>query len=123
MGKTYHTKNAFKREIERISERRKEIARRQGVAYSDVALSSLNLYYQGLRRVRADMVRHPGGSGAKGLRRDYSGKGMVSDSRDRFGLAEEQSSRLRKERRAAVHAARARFKKDLERILSDLESE
>lgn len=73
---------------------------------------------------RAGMSRHPDGTRAKGLKQDYKGMVTVASDRDRFGEAEEQSSRMRRQRRAAVHSARRRLKKELEsQIEEDLSQE
>ena len=90
MSKTYNTMN---------SQRRK-----------DVRLDSAK---------RAEMSRHPDGTRAKGLKQDYKGNLTVASDRDRFGEAEEQSSRLRKQRRAVIHSARHRLKKELESMMEE----
>lgn len=111
MSRSYHTKNRFKNKKDQLEQRRREIARANGADYSDMALSTLDLYYRELTDTRSTMSRHPGGTRAKGLGRLYRGKTTVKAVRNRFGLAEEQSSRLRKERRAALHAARQKAKR------------
>ncbi len=83
-------------------------------------LSSLNPFDKGLTKAKTDLSRHPSGTRAAGLRRDLRGRKAVKDFRDRFGVAEERSSRLRRLRKAAKHAARSRAKKGIEIGLLDL---
>ena len=64
-------------------------------------------------------ARHPGGTRAEGLRKDYNGWIKVVYDRNRSGDAYEQSSRMRRTRRAVLHAARLRRKKELEALLKD----
>ena len=83
MSKSYHSKKEYKQRVKEVK------AFREGVD-KDV------------------LARHPNGTRAKGLKRLYRGWWKVSDYRDRFGEAEEQSYRLRRMRRAVKHAARKR---------------
>ena len=62
-------------------------------------------------------VRHPGGTRAEGLRKDYNGWIKVAYDRNRSGDAYEQSSRMRRMRRAVLHAARLKRKKELDEAL------
>ena len=67
-------------------------------------------------------TRHIGGTRAEGLRKDYNGWIKVVNDRNRFGDAYEQSSRMRRTRRAVLHAARLKRKKELAALLKDLEN-
>ena len=58
----------------------------------------------------------------KGLGRDYKGRILVAADRNRFGDAYEQSSRMRRTRRAVLHAARLKRKKELAALLEQLEN-
>ena len=65
--------------------------------------------------------RHPGGTRASGLRKDKKNRNKsVRSDRNRFGSAEEQSSRMRTIRRALTHSVRADSKRELQRQ-ADLE--
>ena len=64
-------------------------------------------------------ARHPGGTRAEGLRKDYNGWIKVAYDRNRSGDAYEQSSRMRRIRRAVLHAARLKRKKELTELLED----
>lgn len=65
-------------------------------------------------------TRHLDGTRAEGLRKDYNGWIKVSYDRNRFGDAYEQSSRMRRTRRAVLHAARLKRKKELTELLEEL---
>ena len=58
----------------------------------------------------------------KGLGLDYRGRIMVAADRNRFGDAYEQSSRMRRTRRAVLHAARLKRKKELAALLEQIEN-
>ena len=58
----------------------------------------------------------------KGLGQDYKGRILVAADRNRFGDAYEQSSRMRRTRRAVLHAARLKRKKELAALLEELEN-
>ena len=58
----------------------------------------------------------------KGLGKDYKGRIMVAADRNRFGDAYEQSSRMRRTRRAVLHAARLKRKKELTTLLKEIET-
>ena len=62
-------------------------------------------------------VRHPEGTRAEGLRKDYNGWIKVVYDRNRAGDAYERSSRMRRIRRAVLHAARLKRKKELDEVL------
>ena len=57
----------------------------------------------------------------KGLGKDYKGRILVAADRNRFGDAYEQSSRMRRMRKAVLHAARLKRKKELAALLEELE--
>lgn len=58
----------------------------------------------------------------KGLGKDYKGRILVAADRNRFGDANEQSSRMRRTRRAVLHAARLKRKKELAALLEEFEN-
>ena len=58
----------------------------------------------------------------KGLGLDYRGRIMVAADRNRFGDAYEQSSRMRRTRRAVLHAARLKRRKELAALLEQIEN-
>ena len=98
MSKSYHSKKEYKRRLKEVKAFRERVA-----AVHGSMLATLNV------RVDKDVLaRHPYGTRAKGLKRMYRGWWKVSDYRDRFGEAEEQSYRLRRMRRAVKHSARKR---------------
>ena len=102
--------------MRKIRQARVQLAEESSVT----VLSSLNQFDSGLTNAKLDLSRHPSGTRASGLRRDLRGKLTVKDFRNRFGVAEERSSRLRRLRKAAKHAARSRAKKGIEIGLLDL---
>ena len=55
----------------------------------------------------------------KTLRKEYKGWIKVVDDRNRSGDAYEQSSRMRRIRRAVLHAARRKRKKELAALLKE----
>lgn len=69
----------------------------------------------GLRKTLADLSRHPDGTKAKGLRKVLRKKTSlaVSADRNRFGWAEEKSSRLRGGRRNVHKTARQEARKEI----------
>lgn len=66
--------------------------------------------------------RHPDGTRAEGLRKEYNGWIKIAYDRNRFGDAYEHSSRMRRMRRAVLHAARLKRKKELAALLKELET-
>lgn len=78
MGKTFHSKYEFKKLVEEL----------------------------GVSAAKAKASRHPGGTRAKGLRKQSQDKIHIADDRNRFGDAYEKSSRMRRIRRYLKHAAR-----------------
>ena len=109
MSKTYHTRTAFKQRMMKIHQAREHLAEDSSVT----VLSSLNQFDSGLTKAKVGLSRHPSGTRAGGLRRDLRGRKAVKDFRDRFGVAEERSSRLRRLRKAAKHSTRSQAKKEL----------
>jgi hypothetical protein len=84
MGKTFHTKYEFKKLLREM----------------------------GISAAKAKASRHPGGTRAKGLRKQAQDKIHIADDRNRFGDAYERSSRMRRIRRYVKHAARSANKVD-----------
>ena len=119
MSKTYHTKKVFRQKMDKIDKSREEQSSESGVT----VLSTLNQYYNGYIKAKKNHTRHPSGSKATGLKQWIKGKRRVTDMRDRFGEAEEQSSRLRREHRAESHSARLKIKNELRTMMNDLENE
>ena len=78
MGKTFHSKQEFKKLVHEL----------------------------GIRAAKAKASRHPDGTRAKGLKKLAQDKIHISEDRNRFGDAYEKSSRMRRIRRYIKHAAR-----------------
>lgn len=116
MSKTYHAKKVFRRKMNKIDKSREEQSSESGVT----VLSTLNQYYNGYTKEKVNHTRHPSGTKATGLKQWLKGKRKVADDRDRFGEAEVQSSRLRREHRADIHSARLKIKKELRSTMDDL---
>ena len=89
MSKTYHTRKAFEQRMRKIRQVRERLAEESSVT----VLASLNQFDKGLTKAKTDLSRHPSGTRAAGLRRALRGRKAVKDFRDRFGVAEERSSR------------------------------
>lgn len=85
MGKTYHSKHEYRHLLQEM----------------------------GISAAKARASRHPGGTRAKGLRRQAMDKIHISDDRNRFGDAYEMSSRMRKIRRYIKHSARNEAKEEI----------
>ena len=116
MGKSYHTKKKYRQRIDEIDQSRKKQSDESDIT----VLSTLNQMYNGYGKASESLSRHPSGTKASGLRKRLKGEYRISDKRDRFGEAEEQSSRLRKERRRVNHSVRLNAKKDLRTMMNDL---
>lgn len=110
---------SFKLRMKTLHQSREKLAEETGVT----VLSTLNRHYQELEKAVEDHSRHPRGTKASGLRRGKTGKGLIALARNRFGVAEEQSFRLRRLRRAGNHTARLRFKKELQTTIHNLEED
>ena len=108
MSRTYHTKKSFKQKMEKIRQERERLSAEKGVTI----VSTLNLQDEGYQRVKKSLNRHSGRTKASGLRRELRGKLLVYDDRDRSGDAYQQSSRMRRMRKAGKHAFRLRSKKE-----------
>lgn len=78
MSRTFHTKREYKRLVKEL----------------------------GISAAKASVSRHPGGTHAKGLRRQSPDKIHIVADRNRFGDAYSKSSRMRRLRRYIKHAAR-----------------
>ena len=115
MSKTRHSRNEYKRALALLKERREKASLESGATQ----LSTFDVFCKEIWRTRAEMSRHPEGTRAEGLKQDYKGWRAIAYDRDRFGEAEVQSSRLRKERRAAIHSARLKHKKELLSLLEE----
>ena len=114
-----HPKKSFKVRMKALHQSREKLAEQSSVTI----LSTLNQHYQELEKVVSEHTRHPRGTKGAGLRKGKAGKGLIALSRNRFGVAEEQSSRLRRLRRAGNHAARLKFKKELQTTIHNLEED
>ena len=117
MSKTRNSKNAYKRAISLLKERREKASFESGATQ----LSTLNLFDKEITRARVEMSRHPVRTRAEGLKQDYRGRSMIAYDRNRFGEVEVQSSRLRKERRADIHSARLKHKTELLSLLEEID--
>jgi len=89
MGKTFHSKREYR-----------ELAQGLGISAAKVEAS-----------------RHPGGTRAKGLRKQALDKIHISDDRNRFGDAYEKSSRMRRLRRYVKHSARNAAKEEIRNLV------
>ena len=118
MSKTRYSKNEYKRKVALLDDRREDATQESGVT----PLSTYKHYIGEVLETESQMSRHPGGTRAKGLRKDYDGRQKVSFERDRLGKVEFQSSRMRRTRRAVLHAARLKRKKELAALLEELEN-
>ena len=116
MKTPHRTKKSFKLRMKTLHLYREKLAKETGVT----TLSTLNQHYQELERAVEDHARHPEGTKASGLRKGKNGKGLIAQSRNRFGVAEEQSSRLRRLRKAGNHAARLKGKKEFQVTIKNL---
>ena len=114
-----HSKKSFKLRMKNLHQSREKLAEETGVT----VLSTLNKHYQELEKAVENHSRHPGRTKGSGLRKGKAGKGLIALSRNRFGVTEEQSSRLRRLRRAGNHTARLRFKKELQTTIHNLEED
>lgn len=117
MKTPYHTKKSFKLRMKTLHQHREKLAKETVIT----PLSTLNQHYQEWKKAMKDHARHPGGTRASGLRKGKTGKGLIAQFRNRFGEAEEQSSRLRRLRRAGNHTVRLKEKKELKDRLKNLD--
>lgn len=116
MSKSYHSKKKYSQRIGEIDRTRKMQSVKSGIT----VLSTLNQMYNGYGKASESLSKHPSGTKASGLRQRLKGKNRVADLRDRFGEAESQSSRLRKQRKDVNHSVRLKAKKDLPTMKNDL---
>lgn len=117
MSRSYHSKSQFRQRIGHIQAVRQKIADATDVT----VLSSLKEAFSNIKKTSTDFTRHPRGTKASGLRKEFKGKMTVASLRDRFDEADVQSSRLRGYRRNAIHSMRNRFKKDIKLFLEENE--
>lgn len=118
MGKTYFSKKDLRRRKALYEELRQRVVAERDLSEQEASLSTLGEQKGIIWSARHLLSRHPQGTKAEGLRKDYSGR-RVSWSRNRFGEAEEQSSRMRRFRRGVKHSARLRSKREVESAVSD----
>ena len=116
MSKSSHSKKKYSQRIGEIDRTRKM----QSVESGNTVLSTLNQMYNGYGKASESLSRHPSGTKASGLRQRLKGKNRVADLRERFGEAESQSSRLRKQRKDVNHSVRLKAKKNLRTTMDDL---
>ena len=119
MGKTHFTKHDDRKRLDDLEKKRKELMEKNQMDEGAVSLSTLNQ----LRKFYGDydLSRHPKGTKATGLRKVLRNKSwtVVSFPRERFGLAEEKSSRLRGGRRNVHKAARQESQKEIDAALEE----
>ena len=116
MSKSYHSKKKYSQRTGEIDRTRKMQSVKSGIT----VLSTLNQMYNGYGKASESLSKHPSGTKASGLRQRLKGKNRVADLRDRFGEAESQSSRLRKQRKDVNHSVRLKAKKNLRTMMNDL---
>ncbi len=112
MGKTYFSKKDLLRRKALYEGSRQRVITEHGLSGREASLSTLGLQEDLMGAARHGLSRHPDGTKAEGLRKDYTGQ-RVHFSRRRFGVAEEKSSRMRILRRSVKHSARQRGKREL----------
>jgi hypothetical protein len=117
MGKTFFSKKDFRKRKARYDELTQRVVEEHGMSENEASLST---YAQRdlIVSARNELSRHPEGTKAEGLRKDYTGRRVHWD-RNRFGEAEEKSSRMRILRRSVKHTARLRAKRELESTVAD----
>ena len=115
MSRTYYSKKRFQQRIDHIKETRRRLADAKDVT----VLSTAKDAYVQIKKAARDLTRHPKGTKASGLRKEFKGKMTVASLRDRFDDADVQSSRLRGFRRNAIHSMRNRLKNEIQNILTD----
>jgi hypothetical protein len=117
MGKTFFSKNDFRKRKALYDELTKRVVEEHGMSENEASLST---YAQRdmIVSARHELSRHPEGTKAEGLRKDYTGW-RVRWSRNRFGEVEEKSSRMRILRRSVKHTARLRAKRELDATVAE----
>ena len=113
MSRTRHSKKKFKQRVDHIREARQQLADATDVT----VLSTLKEALIKEKKAATDLTRHPKGTKASGLRKEFKGKMTVASFRNHFGEVEEQSSRLRRYRRSAVHSMRNKLKNEIQNYL------
>ena len=117
MGKTYFGKKDLRRRKALYDELRQRVIAEHNLPEYEASLSTLGDQQDIIGDAGHVLSRHPRGTKAEGLRKDYSGQ-RVHYSRNRFGEVEEKSSRMRRLRRGVKHSARLRGKRELENNLN-----
>jgi hypothetical protein len=117
MGKAYHTKHDLRKRLDDFRERREDLMEKNRMSETAASLS-IN-HEAPYHSKKYALSRHPGGTKAKGLRKVLREKWAVLSSRDRFGLAEEKSSRLRSFRRYVHKTARQESKEEITTALEE----
>ena len=113
MGKTYFGKKDLRRRKALYEELRQKAIAEHDLPEHEAFLSTLGEQKDIIWSAGHMLSRHPQGTKAEGLRKDYSGW-RVNCSRYRFGEADEKSSRMRRLRRGVKHSARLRGKRELD---------
>ena len=117
MGKTHFGKKDLRRKKALYDELKQKVITEHDLSEHEASLSTLGDQQDIIRSAGHVLSRHPQGTKAEGLRKDYSGQ-RVHYSRNRFGEVEEKSSRLRRLRRGVKHSARLKGKRELENNLN-----
>jgi hypothetical protein len=117
MGKTIFSKNDFRKRKALYDELTKRVVEEHGMSGNEASLSTF-AQRNAIVSARHELSRHPDGTNAEGLRKDYTGR-RVHWMRNRFGEVEEKSSRMRLLRRSVKHTARLRAKRELESTVSE----
>ena len=117
MGKAYHTKQDVQKREDDFQERTEELMEKNQMSETAVSLSIIP--QAPYHSKKYEFSRHPNGTRAKGLRKVLREKRTVLSCRDRFGLAEEKSSRLKGGRRNVHKAARHDSQKEITAALDE----
>lgn len=117
MGKAYHTKQDVQKRQDDFQERTEELMEKNQMSETAVSLSIID--QAPYLSKRYELSRHPSGTRAKGLRKVLREKRTVLSCRDRFGLAEEKSSRLKGGRRNVHKSARQDSQKEIAAALDE----
>ena len=117
MGKTHFGKKDLRRKKALYDELKQKVITEHELSEHEASLSTLGDQQDIIRSAGHVLSRHPQGTKAEGLRKDYSGQ-RVHYSRYRFGEVEEKSSRMRRLRRGVKHSARLKGKRELENNLN-----
>jgi hypothetical protein len=120
MGKAYHTRHDFQKRLDEFEKKREELMKEYQMSEKAASLS-INRQAP-YHSKKYELSRHPGGTKASGLRKVLREKEAVLSNRDRFGWAEEQSSRLRRFRRSVHKTARQESRKEINETFPETES-